>query len=1195
MNDRSSRSHSIFTINLIQIKNETTDGECHTHETTSHINLVDLAGSERIAKSETSEERLKEGVNINKSLLTLGKVIAHLVERGSSQNNEVGSNLAARKHIFVPYRESTLTWLLKDSLGGNSRTAMLATVSPCNTHIEETLSTLRFARQTSKIVNVVRINDDPKARLIKELKAEIEKLRSQHQGDDIKYFMDEIAILKSQLQETQALLDSSKKNWEERLQQTEKRKEEEKLKLKKVGIALKMEGVYPSLINLNDDPQLSETLLYVLKPGITKVGRLEEQSTAEIQLHGRLIASNHCVIKNEDRLLTITPNKDALVYINGQLIIEITKLQHCFFYVKLEKVVKSGNPTTKQAQVMATVTVQPAPRMSHRCVVIMEREHFFRVNNPFEEEVLPVNSENRDFEYAYQELISVQESKLQEEIGKCRQKRCSEILEKFENLREEIELSMQKSFESVLESENDEHDLGTELQSKKSDIKEFVPYSSDFLDKITEMFNDVSSDLDNWKSKLDMTLQTGIEYESQQKQEKVGSLYQLSVRLKEANELTKELGTDIVLNRCDVLTNTGLELAIKVHSVNHNIATFWSLETFEERLERLRKLVQDLGTELQSKKSDIKEFVPYSSDFLDKITEMFNDVSSDLDNWKSKLDMTLQTGIEYESQQKQEKVGSLYQLSVRLKEANELTKELGTDIVLNRCDVLTNTGLELAIKVHSVNHNIATFWSLETFEERLERLRKLVQEFSSDKNAFCEVFEATDIWESQDEIPINILSDSKCDLKNIQKRLTQSLSSTGSSDMVFSFSDFHRSLNESLEPSSSVSSIFLITESCRSQLTKAIDMDHPLSLLNQAVLTCSNIWQQINKIKDQELFKNKGDTINLIIILTSDIRCLRSIISGWICIYINEDVPNWMRTRCINSQVANLKKILLDLEKVIVFIFQGMGKNLENLINQSIDMAQHTICSLITNFGEMSIVSSDTLHASVFKKINEKLSNNMLECAVDFIKKLCQISFEEIEDYELQYNSIIEDSFFSTLKEPWLIFSAAKHATIKLKEYLNLFCFNKEYEIKDDLSRFYSFAKDIARHIAQMTDGIVDFLSAIDLMFKGNSHGDALNLTKKNLVQLIYSFDKHCQWSLKLTEKQLEEKQKEIIQALQLVSTAIDGQLKDISLLMNGTIFQPGENNIQDNSDMPSQISGSSSVFALSSFFTSQLEDVIDI
>ncbi|XP_067132999.1 kinesin-like protein KIF14 [Centruroides vittatus] len=835
--------------------------------------------------------------------------------------------------------------------------------------------------------------------------------------------MDEIAILKSQLHETQALLDSSKKNWEERLQQTEKRKEEEILKLKKVGIALKMEGVYPSLINLNDDPQLSETLLYVLKPGITKVGRLEEQSTAEIQLYGRLIASNHCVIKNEDRLLTITPNKDALVYINGQLIIEITKLHHG------DRLVIGG-------------------------------EHFFRVNNPFEEEVLPVNSENRDFEYAYQELISVQESKLQEEIGKCRQKRCSEILENFENLREEIELSMQKSFESVLESESDEHDFGTELQSKKSDIKEFVPYSSDFLDKITEMFNDVSSDLDNWKSKLDITLQTGTEYESQQKQEKVGNLYQLSVRLKEANELTKELGTDIVLNRCDVLTNTGLELAIKVHSVNHNVVTFWSLETFEERL---------------------------------------------------------------------------------------------------------------------------------------ERLRKLVQEFSSDKNAFCEVFEATDIWESQDEIPINILSDSKCDLKNIQKRLTQSLSSTGSSDIVFSFSDFHKSLNESSEPSSSVSSIFLVTESCRSQLTKAIDMDHPLSLLNQAVLTCSNIWQQINKIKNQELLKNKGETINLIIILTSDIRCLRSIISGWICIYINEDVPNWMRTRCINSQVANLKKILLDLEKVTVFIFQGMGKNLENLINQSIDTAQHTICSLITNFGEMSIVSSDTLHASVFKKINEKLSNNMLECAVDFIKKLCQISFEEIEDYELQYNSIIEDSFFSTLKEPWIIFSAAKHATIKLKEYLNLFCFNKEYEIKDDISRFYSFAKDIARHIAQVTDGIVDFLSAIDLMFKGNSHGDALNLTKKNLAQLIYSFDKHCQWPLKLTEKQLEEKQKEIIQALQLVSTAIDGQLNDISLLMNGTSFLPGESNIQDSSDMPSQISGSSSVFALSSFFTSQLEDVIDI
>ncbi|XP_020282202.1 kinesin-like protein KIF14 isoform X2 [Pseudomyrmex gracilis] len=169
MNEKSSRSHSIFSIVLTQSRSKDQLDSRQALDTNrrSKINLVDLAGSERLSQTSATGDRLREGVSINKSLLTLGKVIATLTE---NTNN--------RKQGFVPYRESVLTWLLKESLGGNSRTAMLGTVSPANIHVEETLATLRYACQARAIVNRIRVNEDSYDRLIRELKAEKLRLRT---------------------------------------------------------------------------------------------------------------------------------------------------------------------------------------------------------------------------------------------------------------------------------------------------------------------------------------------------------------------------------------------------------------------------------------------------------------------------------------------------------------------------------------------------------------------------------------------------------------------------------------------------------------------------------------------------------------------------------------------------------------------------------------------------------------------------------------------------------------------------------------------------------------------------------------------------------------------------------------------------------------------------------------------------------
>ena len=152
MNDTSSRSHAVFTITLKQIHHDLSTDE--TTERTARIRLVDLAGSERANRTEATGQRLREGANINKSLTTLGRVIASLAD---PKPRPARGRKGGGKDV-VPYRDSILTWLLKDSLGGNSKTAMIACIAPAD--YDETLSTLRYADQAKRIRTQARVNQD---------------------------------------------------------------------------------------------------------------------------------------------------------------------------------------------------------------------------------------------------------------------------------------------------------------------------------------------------------------------------------------------------------------------------------------------------------------------------------------------------------------------------------------------------------------------------------------------------------------------------------------------------------------------------------------------------------------------------------------------------------------------------------------------------------------------------------------------------------------------------------------------------------------------------------------------------------------------------------------------------------------------------------------------------------------------------
>eukprot|EP00731_Ephydatia_muelleri_P010946 Em0005g1532a len=327
MNAESSRSHAVFSIVLTQTSFDpaTQSGL----EKVSKVSLVDLAGSERVSKTGAEGDRLKEGSNINKSLTTLGIVISALADQGNAAKKG--------KSGFVPYRDSTLTWLLKDNLGGNSRTVMVATISPAEDNYEETLSTLRYADRAKKIVNHAVINEDPNSRVIRELREEVEKLRlmlTKGGGEEgpVGAGNQELTQLKDKLKISETLMTEMSKSWEQKLAETERIHKERQKTLENMGISVQASGIGVQadkfyLVNLNADPTMNELLVCYLKD-LTRVGRPNAEPPQDIQLQGLGITNEHCIIELVNREVFLTPMRGSRTLVNGIVITDRTQLRH---------------------------------------------------------------------------------------------------------------------------------------------------------------------------------------------------------------------------------------------------------------------------------------------------------------------------------------------------------------------------------------------------------------------------------------------------------------------------------------------------------------------------------------------------------------------------------------------------------------------------------------------------------------------------------------------------------------------------------------------------------------------------------------------------------------------------------------------------------------------------------------------------
>ncbi|ELT98482.1 hypothetical protein CAPTEDRAFT_225292 [Capitella teleta] len=345
-------------------------------EKVSKMSLVDLAGSERAQKTGAVGDRLKEGSNINKSLTTLGLVISHLADQSGGKS----------KNKFVPYRDSVLTWLLKDNLGGNSKTVMLATLSPSADNYEETLSTLRYADRAKRIVNHAVVNEDPNARIIRELREEVDSLRK---------MLDEAQIIKSggdlqeRLQESEKLMKDMSKTWEQKLQETEQMHKDRHAALEKMGISVETSGIKVEyskyfLVNLNADPSLNELLVYYLKDH-TRVGRHDAAEEQDIKLAGIGIMPEHCKVQIDNAEVHVTPLDGARTCVNGREITAKTKLKH-------------GDR------------------------LLWGNNHFFRVNcpkahSPSSEAPNAETPECIDYDFAQQELMQQQNDPISEAIN----------------------------------------------------------------------------------------------------------------------------------------------------------------------------------------------------------------------------------------------------------------------------------------------------------------------------------------------------------------------------------------------------------------------------------------------------------------------------------------------------------------------------------------------------------------------------------------------------------------------------------------------------------------------------------------------------------------------------------------------------------------------------------------------------------
>ncbi|XP_028848827.1 kinesin-like protein KIF1B isoform X24 [Denticeps clupeoides] len=631
MNETSSRSHAVFTIVFTQRRHDS-ETDLST-EKVSKISLVDLAGSERADSTGAKGTRLKEGANINKSLTTLGKVISALAEVSKKK----------KKTDFIPYRDSVLTWLLRENLGGNSRTAMVAALSPADINYDETLSTLRYADRAKQIKCNAVINEDPNAKLVRELKDEVtrlkELLRAQGLGDILDTPMGTLSASPSsgslcsqlglqsvssiqerimstpggeeaieRLKESEKIIAELNETWEEKLRKTEAIRMEREALLAEMGVAIREDGgtlgVFspkktPHLVNLNEDPLMSECLLYYIKDGITRVGQADAERRQDIVLSGAHIKEEHCFFRSErnangDVVVMLVPCEGSETYVNGKRVMSAVQL-------------RSGNR------------------------IIMGKNHVFRFNHPeqarAEREKTPSAEtpvEPVDWTFAQRELLEKQGIDMKQEM----EKRLTEMEILYKKEKEEADQLLEQQ-RLVYESKLQELQKQVETRSliaetpdeeEEEEDEEEVPWTQHEYELAQWAFR-------KWRYHQFTSLRD--------------QLWGNAVYLKEANAISVELKKKVQFQFV-LLTDTLYSplppdllppepekerdsrpfprtvVAVEVQDLKNGAIHYWSLEKLKQRLEQMREMYDRAGELASTNQEDGDGALTGSDPFYDR-------------------------------------------------------------------------------------------------------------------------------------------------------------------------------------------------------------------------------------------------------------------------------------------------------------------------------------------------------------------------------------------------------------------------------------------------------------------------------------------------------------------------------------------------------------------------------------------------
>ena len=567
MNATSSRAHTVISIELLQKEVM----EFKTIQKTSQINLVDLAGSEKVMKTGAEGDRLKEACSINTSLTQLGIVITQLCEASEGKN------------VLISYRDSILTRLLSNALGGNSRTTMICAVSPDRNNIDETISTLRYANNAKNIKQKAKINESEIDKKIRELVEENEKLKMMLSNLE----KGTSNVLQSEdLQSQIKQVELSITNQNQILKKSVSMQPE---KVAQVVPEITIENIKVShMYNLNEDPYLTGRIIYNLEetPFIA-IGRENSSDSQNQNPKERKITLNSVGILEEHA---------KIVYFEKRLSLVIDELQAAeATFVNgesIENFIDEDAGYIRELQDWDRIIFGTS---STFLVRLVNESGAIVLNNP--------DGHRIDWEFCQKEKFNTQEKymiQIQKQKDEENERR---FREQEDKLREEM-MSTKNNYEKQLQAQQAEYKrIYEELQvTKKDDEKTMQEDQENLLEvenqqklfQIQEIYKNKELEFQAFLNVLQKEKET-FEKNRLLSNKIENYLFNYYAKVREANLIAKELNRNIEfspfvksLNLLNTLNRKDMSIEhfvnVKVTNKEDGWINYWSLEQFDNRL-----------------------------------------------------------------------------------------------------------------------------------------------------------------------------------------------------------------------------------------------------------------------------------------------------------------------------------------------------------------------------------------------------------------------------------------------------------------------------------------------------------------------------------------------------------------------------------------------------------------------------------